>query len=309
MKKIFIIIVTCFMILNINAQTNFNGYYKLSNDDIVQKTAITSFVSNKMLKIDTYIDGNNKYFLLFTFIDDLFNPISSIRYDSPNNIIINDVIYDASNNCYVACGWENVIYKSNTVKCGLLMRINSDGTINWRSNGWNPNIKDGANEYKRVILTMSQARYYAVCGLNDFNYPITNGVIGFYDIGSGALQYMFKPNDNFNSLYNSGYQDLVYDLVNNVVSLVGYCKMGTYPKNMIREQIDLSSTPTPGDIIVRWDSTYQIDLNATSITIDNDLYDPSYYVAGEIGISNQNNLYVAKINGSSFNRFYNDLYG
>jgi len=62
MKKIILIITLCFIFINYNtiAQTQFSGWYENNpnNGDIVVNTAITNFVSTKMLKIDTYFEPN-----------------------------------------------------------------------------------------------------------------------------------------------------------------------------------------------------------------------------------------------------------
>lgn len=300
----------CMTFICVNAQPkNYNGWYRNPTQyGILKKTAITNFVNNKMLIIDTYDDPSMyRWYLVLTFIDDHFNITNQIKYLSPRPVVqINDVKYDIINDRYIACGFEDMDYINSTNNLshfGIIMKFDNAGNELWCSDAINPNdSRYGANIYNNVEIVPTGNQYYVACGLHVDSNPIYNyGVVGFYDQITGILQYMFTPNYTFNSNYYSEYKDLVYNPINNMIALVGvYWNFpNSIPFSMLMEQIDVSTTPpTTSPLILRHDINYLSSIYTTSITIDIDPIEPSYYIAGEI---NSTDIYIAKVNASNFN--------
>ena len=87
MKKITFFTLILLLICFTNKAQNYSGSYTQPSNpsDIVIKTAITNFVPNTLVKIDSYV-GTSSY-ILFTFLDDQFSPLTTIRYDAPTSTL------------------------------------------------------------------------------------------------------------------------------------------------------------------------------------------------------------------------------
>jgi len=308
MKNLFVFLTLSILLITVQAQRNYNGYYSTPNaEDKLVNTALTNFVNDKMLIIDTY--QNYSYYLKLTFISDLLNPVNaSIRYYSENEkISINDVKYDAVNDCYIACGWEEGRYLNG--KHGIIMKFDNSGNVVWRTSAWN-NV-DGANEYRRLEIANSyNGFYYVSCGWGKDSVENSSyhGIVGFYDI-NGNLLNMFKPDNSLNKYFNSKYLDLVFKADSSKIdkiAIVGsiYTKdSNNIATGMIREEFSITNNGVwPGEIFTRNDSL----LETTSITIDDQFV--NYYVSGTLG---KDNIYVAQIPtnnfGISIEKYFNNF--
>ncbi|MCX6232314.1 MAG: hypothetical protein NTZ33_12320 [Bacteroidetes bacterium] len=298
MKKILAIFAFIVLYLHINAQQyQYSGYYwQQSNSyDIVLNTAISNFVSNKLLKIDTYEDqytGSN-YFLL-TFIDDYFIPVgTSIRYDYPSNarMTINDVKYDADNDCYIACG-----YNYNNGQGALIICFDNNGIIVWQKSGWDYTNNRGANEYRRVeVCKLPNSTVYAVCGYC-WNGVYKLGISAFYD-QTGNLLSMYKSQSILSGHY-SEYTDIVFNQSNYQLGLTGIHYDQDVPVGVIIQKYDVT-TLAPMKTFVR--SSYFNSIKAYAIDCD-----PStgyYYILGKDRINGE--LFICKTN---FIQIYEKLY-
>ncbi len=313
MKKIKIILIISLIICGINLYSqnkNFNGYYTNPqiNDRLIN-TAITDFVSGKMLIIDTYEDNiTNKYYLLFRFVDNSLNqilPFQVIRYDETQvkHISINDVKYDATNNCYIACGWEDIldsnkraIYKT----AGIIMKIDILGNIVWRNDQWdNINCFYAANEFRRVeIFNNETGNFYAACG---WGYELNSntrfhGNVTFFNTFGDS--FYASNHDVTHTNNNSKYMDLLCNTNNNKIAIVGtYYDISNVPIGILEEEIEYIgfsiniSLPINIRTVER-----EYEWEATSICKDNS---GNYFIAGRYKNNIEENLYTAKIDANS----------
>lgn len=298
MKKIFFTFFICILYISINAQ-QYSGYYQNSNTnntDTIVKTAITNFFSTKMLKIDTYKYTSSGYnYFVLTFLDDYLTTSSSVKYDLPSQSrfgMINDVKYDSTNNCYLACGWCMI----DNEKSAILICFDISGSINWQLNAWDKALQKGATEYNRVKIckpTASGGMTYAACGYRN-NRGYDQGVTGLYDI-NGVIETMYSS--NIQSVLQTRYTDLDYDFNYKILTVVGNFLDDNTNAGYVYQSYNLCGPPyltSPAAIRAgNGAEVYGIKYNP------NDGY---FYI---VGTTNSNSrLFISKLSSTTLTEYY-----